>query len=452
MGTPENARRLLNQGEAVLVFPEGVRGINKPITQAYQLQRFGLGFMRLALEAKVPIVPVAVVGAEEQYVSLANLEGLGRRLGMPALPVVPQLLVPALGLLPLPTRYHVEFGAPLTFTGLPDEEDAEVEAKVRQVTAALEGMLREGLARRRSIFPVSDDGPRTLTLPEDAHGRLDTTLSGLLPGVSRRRLKAAFHAGRVRLDGRRVRGADLARPGAEVVLLGLEDAAGAAPAPDLALSILHADDALIAVDKPAGVPAYPWPRTSPGASPGRSSPASRPRPGRGPAAAPGLCHRLDVPTSGVLLFARTAEAFAAVRDAFETRQVDKDYLALVAGRLEGEGTIEVPLGRARHKRRIIPAPEGTVGVRHAWPALTRWRALETVGEDTLVAIELVTGVTHQARAHLAWLGHPVVGDPLYGGPAAPRLMLHASRLALRHPVTGVRLVIEAPTPADFTRA
>ncbi len=152
VGTPENARRLLDQGEAVLVFPEGVRGINKPITQAYQLQRFGLGFMRLALEAKVPIVPVAVVGAEEQYVSLANLEGLGRRLGMPALPVVPQLLVPALGLLPLPTRYHVEFGAPLTFTGLPDEEDAEVEAKVRQVTAALEGMLREGLARRRSIF------------------------------------------------------------------------------------------------------------------------------------------------------------------------------------------------------------------------------------------------------------------------------------------------------------
>ena len=300
---------------------------------------------------------------------------------------------------------------------------------------------------------MSDDGPRTLTLPEDAHGRLDTTLSGLLPGVSRRRLKAAFHAGRVRLDGRRVRGADLARPGAEVVLLGLEDAAGAAPAPDLALSILHADDALIAVDKPAGVPAYPLAPDEPGSVAGAVLARF---PDLAPVGdlplAPGLCHRLDVPTSGVLLFARTAEAFAAVRDAFETRQVDKDYLALVAGRLEGEGTIEVPLGRARHKRRMIPAPEGTVGVRHAWPALTRWRALETVGEDTLVAIELVTGVTHQARAHLAWLGHPVVGDPLYGGPAAPRLMLHASRLALRHPVTGVRLVIEAPTPADFTRA
>ena len=299
---------------------------------------------------------------------------------------------------------------------------------------------------------MTGDGARTVVLPLDAQGRLDTVLSGLLPAVSRRRLKAAFHAGRVRVDGKRAKGSDPARAGAEVVLTGLEDATSAAPAPALDLSFLHVDDALIAVDKPAGVPAYPLAPDEPGSVAGAvlarfpdlASVGDLPL-------APGLCHRLDVPTSGVLLFARHAQAFAAVREAFETRQVDKAYLALAAGRLEGEGQVEVPLGRARHKRRMIPAPEGTVGVRHAWPALTRWRALEPVGEDTLVAVTLVTGVTHQARAHLAHLGHPVVGDPLYGGPTAPRLMLHAARLALRHPATGAPVVVEAPTPADFRR-
>ncbi|RMG12685.1 MAG: acyltransferase family protein [Deltaproteobacteria bacterium] len=152
VGTPENARRLLHQGEPILAFPEGVRGISKPIQQRYQLAEFGLGFMRLALETKTPIVPIAVVGAEEQYVSVANLKGLGKLLGIPAVPVIPQLLVPVLGWLPLPTKYRIFFGEPLEFSGNPDDEDAVIEEKVKVVKNAIQSMLRDGLRRRESVF------------------------------------------------------------------------------------------------------------------------------------------------------------------------------------------------------------------------------------------------------------------------------------------------------------
>jgi 1-acyl-sn-glycerol-3-phosphate acyltransferase len=147
VGTPENCRRLLRQGETVLVFPEGARGISKLYRDRYQLTDFGLGFMRLALETNTPIVPVAVVGAEEQAPALADLKGVARLLGMPALPVT-LTGVP----LPLPTKYRLYFGEPMTFTGSADEEDAEVEKKVRQVKATIQAMLNEGLRERRHIF------------------------------------------------------------------------------------------------------------------------------------------------------------------------------------------------------------------------------------------------------------------------------------------------------------
>ncbi|MDF1564365.1 MAG: lysophospholipid acyltransferase family protein [Deltaproteobacteria bacterium] len=152
VGTPENARRLLEQGEAILAFPEGVRGISKPIQQRYQLAEFGLGFMRLALETKTPIVPIAVVGAEEQIISVGNVKSLGKLIGMPALPVIPQLMVPFLGWLPLPTKYRIYFGEPLEFRGNPDDEDAVIEEKVRVVKNTIQTMLRDGLRKRESIF------------------------------------------------------------------------------------------------------------------------------------------------------------------------------------------------------------------------------------------------------------------------------------------------------------
>ena len=150
LGAPDNARRLLEQDEALVVFPEGARGISKTFDQRYQLTEFGLGFMRLALETRTPIVPVAVIGGEEQYPSFANVRGLAKVLGMPAFPVIPQLLVGMVA--PLPTKYRITFGEPLTFTGDPDDEDAVIEQKVWVVRQTIQSMLHTGLRERRHVF------------------------------------------------------------------------------------------------------------------------------------------------------------------------------------------------------------------------------------------------------------------------------------------------------------
>lgn len=151
VGVPENARRLLAMNELLLVFPEGVRGIAKPFSQRYQLQDFGLGFMRLAIETNTPIVPVAVVGAEEQYVNLGNLEWAARALGIPAFPVVPQILVPG-GQLPLPMKYRIYYGEPLRFGGDPHDDDGVIADKVWLVKQSIQDMLNRALRNRSSLF------------------------------------------------------------------------------------------------------------------------------------------------------------------------------------------------------------------------------------------------------------------------------------------------------------
>ncbi|NMO22394.1 acyltransferase family protein [Pyxidicoccus fallax] len=147
VGTPENCRRLLESEEAILVFPEGTRGINKLWPQRYQLQEFGLGFMRLALETRTPIVPIAVVGAEEQAPALMDLKPVAKLLGFPSFPVTPTGLP-----IPLPTKYRIYYGEPLRFTGRPDDEDSELDKKVRTVKAAIQSMLHQGLKERRGVF------------------------------------------------------------------------------------------------------------------------------------------------------------------------------------------------------------------------------------------------------------------------------------------------------------
>jgi 1-acyl-sn-glycerol-3-phosphate acyltransferase len=150
LGSPDNARRLLEGEHPLLVFPEGIRGISKPFSERYKLANFGPGFMRLALETKSPIVPIAVIGGEEQYPAIANVRSLARMLGMPAFPVIPQLL---LGVpLPLPTKYRLHFGEPMHFEGDPDEDDADIEARVETVREAIQAMLGRGLSERQHIF------------------------------------------------------------------------------------------------------------------------------------------------------------------------------------------------------------------------------------------------------------------------------------------------------------
>lgn len=153
VGTPDNCRRLLTREEAILVFPEGARGISKTFDKRYQLERFGHGFMRLALETKTPIVPVAVVGAEEQQPSLYDVKPLARLFGTPAFPITPTFpwLGPA-GLLPLPTRYRIHFGPMMHFHGDGDEEDEVVERQVAEVRGTIQKMLDKGVAERTGIF------------------------------------------------------------------------------------------------------------------------------------------------------------------------------------------------------------------------------------------------------------------------------------------------------------
>lgn len=149
IGTPENCLRLLEQDEAVLVFPEGSRGISKPFSRRYQLQQFGLGFMRLALETSTPIVPVAVIGAEEQAPAI-NLKPLARLFGAPAFPVVPY--PPFVPLVPLPVKYRLHFGEAMTFTGDPDDDDDVIGERVTAVKRRLESMLHLGLQERKHVF------------------------------------------------------------------------------------------------------------------------------------------------------------------------------------------------------------------------------------------------------------------------------------------------------------
>ena len=151
VGVPENAQRLLEADEALLVFPEGARGISKTFDKRYQLTDFGLGFMRLAIETNTQIVPVAVVGGEEQYISVANVDTLARVLRVPAFPIIPQLLLPG-GQLPLPTKYRIYFGEPMRFTGDPDDEDAAMEEKVWVVKSMIQSMVNRGVKERKHVF------------------------------------------------------------------------------------------------------------------------------------------------------------------------------------------------------------------------------------------------------------------------------------------------------------
>jgi len=153
VGVRKNAIDMLEQGECVIAFPEGIRGMNKLIWERYQLQEFGHGFMRLALETDTPIIPIAVVGSEEQAPAIANVMPLARLVGIPAFPVT--LTWPwlgPLGMVPLPVKYRIYFGEPMRFTGNPSDEDDVIADKVDQVKARIAAMLADGLAARRSLF------------------------------------------------------------------------------------------------------------------------------------------------------------------------------------------------------------------------------------------------------------------------------------------------------------
>lgn len=152
-GLPENCRKLLENEESVLVFPEGARGISKPFQNRYQMTQFGHGFMRLALETGSPIVPIAVVGAEEQIINVGDIPFLARLLNMPNVPVPPLALVMGpMAMWPMPVKYRVYFGEPLHFEGDANDDESVIATKVAVVRDAIDKMLQKGLAERKGIF------------------------------------------------------------------------------------------------------------------------------------------------------------------------------------------------------------------------------------------------------------------------------------------------------------
>ncbi len=153
VGTRENARILLRRDGCILVFPEGVKGISKTYDEAYELRSFGYGFMRLALETNTPIVPIGVVGGEEQMPAIWNFETLAKILRMPAFPVTPTWpLLGPLGALPLPVKYRIHFGKPMTFEGAADDEDRVIGALVDDLRAEMRRLIDNGLEEREGVF------------------------------------------------------------------------------------------------------------------------------------------------------------------------------------------------------------------------------------------------------------------------------------------------------------
>ena len=282
-------------------------------------------------------------------------------------------------------------------------------------------------------------------------GRLDAVVRTALPGLSRRLVRSLIAEGLVRIDGHRAAKGARVPAGAVVTVPALEPRP--APEPALDVPIVHEDEHLVVLDKPGGMPAHaldPRERGTVAAFVLARYPETA---GVGDPLAPGLVHRLDTGTSGLLLVARTPEAYRHLREALRTHAVEKRYLALVAGRPPAaHWRVEVPLAHDPHdRRRMVAASPG----QRTWPASTELRVAGNAGPHALVEAIMHTGVTHQVRVHLALGGHPVVGDELYGGPPAGlprgRHALHAVALRFPHPVTGEPVVITSELPAELAR-
>ncbi len=281
--------------------------------------------------------------------------------------------------------------------------------------------------------------------PEHAGERLDVFLATM--AGSRAAAQKLIAAGLVLVDGER-------RPKRHAVAAGERVDVQPAPereepeVPDATFTIAYEDEHLLVVDKPAGVVVHPARGHSAGtlaqALAGRAVGGDDPR-------RAGIVHRLDRDTSGLLIVARTDAAHAALKDMLRGHEVTREYLGLVEGRPAARtGTIDAPLGRDRRVRTRI-----STDTDDPRPAITHFEIEQAFEGFTLLRVRLETGRTHQIRAHLLAIGHPVAGDPEYGNKGLlglERQFLHAERLAFTHPVTGAAIDVRSPLPADLTKA
>lgn len=288
--------------------------------------------------------------------------------------------------------------------------------------------------------------------------RLDQALAQLFSQYSRSRLQQWLRQGCVRVDGRQPRARDKVFGGERIEIEAVLEAQGEWQAEPIALDIVYEDEAVIVLNKPAGLVVHPAAGNPEGTMLNAllhhdSGLATVPR--------AGIVHRLDKETTGLLVVARTLEAQKKLVEQLQARQFLREYLAVVNGVLTAGGTVEAPIGRHPvHRKRMAVVQNGK-------PAITHYRVEQRYRGHTLVRVTLETGRTHQIRVHMAHIQHPLVGDPVYGGRLRlpkgagdelvtllrdfKRQALHASKLGFKHPISGETVSWEQPLPDDMAR-
>ncbi len=289
--------------------------------------------------------------------------------------------------------------------------------------------------------------------------RLDAWLAAQVPSLSRARWQELIRDGQVLVNGRQAKPSQKLHEGDRVEYAVPPPRPAAIEAEDLPLDVLFEDRDILVVNKPAGLVVHPAPGHDSGTLVnallhhcGDPATGGTSLQGIGGELRPGIVHRLDRDTTGVLVVAKNEQALNGLAAQFKGRRVRKEYAALVWGELRPpSGTVETLIGRNPHNRKKMSARPAA-----GRPAVTRYETVERLGPVSLLRVRIETGRTHQIRVHLSHLGHPVVGDTQYGraraaalpAPAA-RQMLHAERLAFAHPRTGRELEFTAPLPADL---
>ena len=276
--------------------------------------------------------------------------------------------------------------------------------------------------------------------------RLDRFLSLQKTGLSRSRLHTLIDQGMVTRNGQPARPAQKVKAGDRIILT-IPPAREANLSPqDLPLSVLYQDAALLVIDKPAGLSVHPGPGHPDGTLVNGLLACCPNLPGIGGVLRPGIVHRLDKDTSGLMVVAKTEAAHRDLSAQIKARQVDKGYRALVVGIMEpAQGNIDAPIGRdPRHRQRMAVVPGGR-------SARTGYHTRQRGPAHTLLELQLETGRTHQIRVHLAYRGCPILGDRIYGkaSPLLSRHFLHAHRLGFRHPATGESMQFQGELPPEL---
>jgi 23S rRNA pseudouridine1911/1915/1917 synthase len=279
--------------------------------------------------------------------------------------------------------------------------------------------------------------------------RLDQFVSRSLPSLTRSRVQKLIHEGRVLVAGSRAK-ASLRLDAGLVVTVEIPPAEPAAAVPQpMALDVLYEDADILAVNKPAGMAVHPSPGHAHSTLVNAILAQCDDLSGIGGVMRPGIVHRLDRDTSGVILVAKNDAAHQGLARQLKDRSVEKTYIALVDGvPAPAEGVIDAPIARHGRQRQRMAIVEG------GREAVTAYRVVERFAEVSLVEARPRTGRTHQIRVHLAAIGHPIVGDAVYGRKSAiiARQFLHARHIAFAHPTTGERIELEAPLAADLLGA